>query len=55
MKTTAMVAGIIFGVILFRVLRRNPELAVMEEKLHDLQDHFRSLDGDVPTRQASGR
>jgi uncharacterized membrane-anchored protein YhcB (DUF1043 family) len=55
MKTTAMVAGMIFGVILFRVLRRNPELAVMEEKIHDLQDHFRSLDAEVPAEQAASR
>jgi uncharacterized membrane-anchored protein YhcB (DUF1043 family) len=55
MKTAAMVAGIVVGVILFRVLRRDPELKVMEEKIHDLQDHFRSLDAEVPAGQASRR
>lgn len=54
MKTAAMVAGIVVGVLLFRVLRRNPELTVMDEKIHDLQEHFRSLDAEVPAGQATG-
>jgi hypothetical protein len=44
MKNTAILGGIAVAILLVLGLRKNHESAVMEEKLHELQDKFKSLD-----------
>ena len=45
-KNTAILGGLVAAFFLVRALRKNSESAVMEQKLHDLQDKFKSLDAE---------
>lgn len=48
MKNTAIIAGVIAAAIfLVRAFRNNRESMVMEEKIHDLQEHFKRLDAEA--------
>lgn len=44
MKNMAILSGIAVGVLLVLGLRKDREASVMEEKIHDLQNKFKSLD-----------
>jgi len=44
MKNTAIFGGIAVAILLVLGLRKSREVAVMDEKLHQLQDKFKSLD-----------
>ena len=47
MKKTAIVAGIVVAAFIVRALRKGSKPTMLEEKVHDLQDHFKSLDAEV--------
>jgi len=44
MKNAAIVSGIAVAILVVLGLRKDRESAVMDEKLHELQDKFKSLD-----------
>lgn len=44
MKNTAILGGIAVAILLVLGLRKPREARVMEEKIHELQDKFKSLD-----------
>jgi hypothetical protein len=44
MKNTAILSGIAVAILLVLGLRKDRRATVMEEKLHELQDKFKSLD-----------
>jgi hypothetical protein len=44
MKNTAILSGIAVAILLVLSLRKGREAAIMEEKVHELQDKFKSLD-----------
>jgi len=44
MKNTAIISGIAVAILVVLGLRKDRESVVMEEKLHELQDKFKSLD-----------
>jgi hypothetical protein len=49
MKSTAIITGIIAaGILLVGALRGNRKSTVMDEKIHDLQEHFKRLDAEAP-------
>jgi hypothetical protein len=47
MKNTAILGGIAVAILLVLGLRKDRKSTVMEEKIHDLQDKFKSLDAVV--------
>jgi hypothetical protein len=44
MKNKVILGGIAAAILLFLGLRKDKEAAIMEEKLHELQEKFKSLD-----------
>ena len=44
MKNTAIIGGIAVAILVALSLRKDREAMVMEEKLHELQNKFKSLD-----------
>jgi hypothetical protein len=43
-KQTAILGGIAVAILVVLGLRKDREATVMEEKIHELQDKFKSLD-----------
>jgi len=44
MKNAAILGAIAVAFLVVLSLRKNKEAIVLEEKIHELQDHFKSLD-----------
>jgi len=44
MRNMAILSGIFVAIVLVLGLRQDRDSTVMEEKLHELQDKFKSLD-----------
>jgi hypothetical protein len=44
MKNTAIIGGIAVAILLVLGLRKRGQPAITEDRIHDLQDKFKSLD-----------